>query len=144
MSDLYDEDILLWSERQAALLRRVAAGERVNEADLDWPHVIEEVESVGRSDLHAVESLLFQALLHRVMIEAWPESRDVTAWQSEIRGFLAQARRRYAPSMRQRVDLAGLYADAVEALPEAMDGHPPRPVTATCPVTLKDLLRLPD
>ena len=31
MSDLYDNDILLWSEREAALLRRLAAGERVND-----------------------------------------------------------------------------------------------------------------
>ena len=31
MSDLYEADILLWSEQQAALLRRLAAGERVNE-----------------------------------------------------------------------------------------------------------------
>ncbi|WP_428487199.1 DUF29 family protein [Rhodopila sp.] len=48
MTSLYDEDILLWSERQRDLLRRVAAGEPVNEAP-DWPNIIEEVESVGRS-----------------------------------------------------------------------------------------------
>jgi hypothetical protein len=36
MSD-YDRDILTWSERQAALLlRRRAAGELINDADLDW------------------------------------------------------------------------------------------------------------
>ena len=29
MSDLYDTDVLLWSERQSSLLRRVAAGEPV-------------------------------------------------------------------------------------------------------------------
>jgi hypothetical protein len=28
MIDLYDQDILTWSERQADLLRRLAAGER--------------------------------------------------------------------------------------------------------------------
>ncbi len=33
MSD-YDTDILIWSEHQAALLRRGAAGELLNEADL--------------------------------------------------------------------------------------------------------------
>ena len=32
MGDLYDDDILLWSERQSDLLRRIAAGEPVNEA----------------------------------------------------------------------------------------------------------------
>jgi hypothetical protein len=34
MSD-YDTDLLLWSERQAALLRRAAAGEQVND-QVDW------------------------------------------------------------------------------------------------------------
>ena len=48
MSD-YDTDLLLWSERQAALLRRAAAGERVND-QVDWENVAEEIESLGRSD----------------------------------------------------------------------------------------------
>ena len=47
MSGLYDEDIVLWSEQQADLLRRHAAGERANSADLDWENIVEEIESVG-------------------------------------------------------------------------------------------------
>ena len=35
MSDLYDTDIVTWSEQQAALLRRRAARELVNEAEID-------------------------------------------------------------------------------------------------------------
>jgi hypothetical protein len=31
MSDLYDTDVVAWSERQADLLRRMAGGERVND-----------------------------------------------------------------------------------------------------------------
>src|SRR5882757_283600 len=62
MSD-YDTDILLWSQRQAELLRRLAAGEPVNEAP-DWPNIVEEIESVGNEQLHAVTSLLRQALIH--------------------------------------------------------------------------------
>lgn len=42
----YEADILLWSEHQAELLRRLAAGERVND-QVDWKNLIEEVESVG-------------------------------------------------------------------------------------------------
>ena len=64
MSDLYDADILEWSERQASLLRRVAAGEHVADNDMDWPNIVEEIESVGRSELGTVESLLTQAFLH--------------------------------------------------------------------------------
>jgi hypothetical protein len=136
----YDTDVLVWSERQSALLRRRAAGELVNEAELDWENIAEEIESVGRSELHAVESLLFQALLHRLKAEAWPESRDAENWLAEARGFVAQARRRFVPSMRRKLDLAGLYADALEAMPAVMDGVGPGMVPRECPVTLEGLL----
>ncbi len=46
MSGLYERDALAWAEQQAALLDRMAAGERLNEA-VDWPNVIGEVRDVG-------------------------------------------------------------------------------------------------
>lgn len=52
----YDTDVLLWSERQAALLRRMGAGERVND-QVDWPNVAEEIESLGRSDKREMRSV---------------------------------------------------------------------------------------
>lgn len=139
MSD-YDTDILLWSEHQAGLLRRRAAGELVNEAELDWPNIAEEIESVGSEQRHAVESLLLQALIHMLKAEGWPLSRDVPHWQAEARVFRAQARRRFVPSMRQKVDVAGIYADALRGLPDTIDGQPPLPVPDVCPVTLDELL----
>lgn len=42
-SDLYGDDIRLWSETQSALLRRLSAGEAVAD-QVDWPHVVEEIE----------------------------------------------------------------------------------------------------
>ena len=73
MGELYDVDVLEWSEHQARLLRRHAAGEPANEAP-DWANIIEEIESVGREQMHAVESLLVQALVHDLKSEAWPLS----------------------------------------------------------------------
>jgi hypothetical protein len=140
MSDLYDADILEWSEQQAALLRRVAAGERLNDASPDWANIIEEVESVGREQLHAVESLLVQALLHTLKAEAWPQSPAVPHWQAEARLFRAQARRRFVPSMRDRINLASIYRDAVRGLPDTIDGQAPLPVPDNCAVTLDELL----
>ena len=139
MSD-YDEDILLWSERQSALLRRRAAGELVNDAELDWPNIAEEIEDVGRSQLQAVESLLRQALTHMLKAEAWPHCRDVPNWRADAIGFRIDAASRYAPSMRQRIDLARIYRQAQRALPETMDGQPPLPVPTMCPMTLDELL----
>jgi hypothetical protein len=42
--------------------------------------------------------------------------------------------------MRQKIDVAGLYSDALAGLPETIDGQPPLPVPADCPMTLDDLL----
>src|ERR1700750_3100352 len=120
MHDLYDDDILLWSERQSDLLRRIAAGEPVNERP-DWVNIIEEVESVGRSDLRAVRSLLLQALVHSLEAEAWPNSLSVPALKADSRLSRIQARDAFAPSMRQHIDVEGIYADALQALPETLD-----------------------
>ena len=47
MSDLYDEDFILWTEQQATLLRRRADGDLVNDAELHWRNLAEEIEAVG-------------------------------------------------------------------------------------------------
>ncbi len=140
MSDLYDTDIVIWSEEQSALLRRIAAGERLNAAQPDWPNIIEEIESVGNEQVRAVESLLFQALVHDLKVAAWPAAPDVPHWQAEARGFRAQASLRFAPSMRQRIDVAKLYAKALRVLPDTIGGQPPLPVPAACPLTLDAML----
>ena len=140
MSDLYDDDILLWSEHQADLLRRRAAGELVNEAELDWPNIAEEIESVGNEPLHAVESFMVRALLHDLKATAWPLSRDVPHWRAEARRFRGDAASRFAPSMRQRIDMAKVYRRALRAMPETIDDQPPLPVPESCPMTLDELL----
>jgi hypothetical protein len=139
MADLYEADILLWSERQRDLLRRVAAGEPVNETP-DWPNIIAEIESVGNEQRFAVESLLMRALIHMLKAEAWPLSRDVPHWQAEARVFRATAQSRFTPSMRQKIDLERIYRRALRGLPDTIDGQPPLPVPPDCPVTLDELL----
>ncbi len=140
MGDLYNSDVLTWSERQGALLRRRAAGELVNDAEMDWPNIAEEIESVGSSQLAAVRSLLSRALAHMLKCEAWPASREVAHWHAEAVRFRQEALDVYSPSMRQRLDIERLYGRAVRQLPEAIDGQPPLPVPPTCPTTLDELL----
>jgi hypothetical protein len=139
MSD-YDTDILLWSERQSELLRRRATGELVNDADLDWPNIAEEIESVGREQLHAVQSLLMQALVHMLKADAWPLCRDAPTWRADATVFRVDAARRYVASMRQRTDLERIYRQALRAMPETIDGQAPLPVPQICPWPLDDLL----
>jgi hypothetical protein len=138
MSD-YDTDILAWSEHQASLLRRLAAGERVND-QIDWQNVAEEVESVGRSELHRAASLLVQALRHRLKILAWPDSSEVPHWQEEATIFQMDAARAFQESMRQRLDIDWIYRRARHRCSAQIDGHPPRSLPETCPFTLDELL----
>lgn len=139
MGDLYDTDVFEWSTHQAGLLQRIANGEAVN-AEVDWPNVVEEIVAAGQSQVDAIESWLFRAFEHDLKAEAWPLALDVPKWRGDARGFRARARRKYRPSMRQKLDVGGIYADALSALPDTMDGQPPLPVPATCPVTLDELL----
>lgn len=109
---LYERDALAWAEQQAELLRRLAAGERVNAA-VDWPHVIEEVHDLGLSELRACQSLLQQAIMHLLKLHAWPGDLAAGHWREEAGISLDDAGRRFAPSMRQRIGLDELYARAV-------------------------------
>jgi hypothetical protein len=143
MSDLYDTDILQWSEQQADLLRRRDAGELVNDAELDWSNIAEEIEDVGRSMLYAVGSHLTLALRHDLKAEAWPRSLLEPSWRAEARLHRRLARKKFTPGMRQKLDLAELYADALAGLPEELDATAPLPVPQTCPVTLEELLGEP-
>ena len=137
--DLYDTDILAWSKAQAERLRRVAAGERVN--DLDWAHVIEEVEDVGKSQLSAVTSNLANAIAHALKVCAWPDNLAVDHWRGEVVTFLANARSRFEPGMQQYVDAAALYADALEDIRAAgpMGGRDPLPLPDAVPLTVAEL-----
>ena len=98
MGALYDDDIVLWSEAQAALLRRLAAGERVNDA-LDFENLIEEVESVGRSQYHGVARHLRVALTHLLLAQRAPGAIWVGHWLIEAQAALDDAEQAYAPSM---------------------------------------------
>jgi Domain of unknown function DUF29 len=133
-------DVLVWSEHQAGLLRRIAAGELVNSAELDWPNIAEEVESVGSEQLYSVQSLLVQALIHMLKTEAWPLSPAAPGWRAEAIRFRGDAAQRFSPSMRQRIEMANLYRRALCAMPETMDGQAPLRVPAECLVTLDELL----
>ncbi len=137
-TDLYT-DALAWSGQQSALLRRLAAGERVNDA-IDWPNVIEEIADVGKSELRAIRSLLRNAIEHLLKIHAWPTG-PVEHWSLEARAFLSHASADIAPSMRRRLGIPELYRRArllVEAA--TLAGQPPRPAPAICPFTVNDLI----
>ncbi len=136
---LYDRDVLAWSQHQADLLRRLGRGERVN--DVDWRNVAEEIEDVGRSELHSVESYLNLVIVHILKLQASPNSKAADHWHAEIVALQTNAQRRFSPSMRHRIDLGALYADSIRQL-RAGDrrGKIKRPWPAANPFTLDQVM----
>jgi len=137
MARVYETDILEWSELQAAALaaRDVDA--------LDWDNLAEEIEDVGSNQFHSVQSHIVQALLHQLKVIAWPNLPYVDGWEAEVRQERGHIRRRFANSMRRKINMDELYRDALDALPATQDRVPAGPEPKECPVTLDDLLAPP-
>jgi hypothetical protein len=84
MSDLYDNDAVLWSERQADLLRRRARGELANDADLDWLNIAEEIDSMGRSERSALSSHVRIVIEHLAKLAASTATDPRASWQETV------------------------------------------------------------
>ena len=114
----YDTDILVWSEQQAALLRRRAAGELLNEADLDWSNIAEEIESLGRSDRRELRSRVATILVHLIKLEASPATDPRAGWRVTVLEQRAGLRDvlRDSPSLTRTV--AAVIAEEIEVARE--------------------------
>jgi hypothetical protein len=108
-ASLYDEDILLWSEEQAEIIRRLGRTRRDLPNELDIENVAEEIESVGRSELAAVKSRIRLILGHSLKLALEPDASAARHWRGEIVVFHAALLDRYAPSMRQHIDMDELW-----------------------------------
>ncbi len=135
MSD-YDTDTVLWSERQADLLRRLAAGERVND-QVDWENVAAEIDSVGRSQRIALASHVRVVLEHLMKLAASPAVEPRRGWRETVRRARADIRELVedSPSLRRtvgtiiarqipevRADVAEMLADYGETSRVAVQG----------------------
>lgn len=69
-NNLYAQDYQLWLEHTASLLRNKNFGE------LDLENLIEEIESMGRSDKNALRSNLRVLLMHLLKYKFQPQNRS--------------------------------------------------------------------
>jgi len=87
-----------------------------------------------------VESLLSLAISHLLKAHCWPDG-PTQHWQHAAVSFLRGARRRFAPSMRQNLDLGALYdAAAEDVLAYTIEGRGPALLPAQVPWSLDDLI----
>lgn len=138
----YDADFLAWTEEQARLLRE-ASRERIN-ASIDWENVAEEIESMGRSEVRAVESALVRVIEHLLKLELSPVAEPRGGWRRTVREQRDQANDALdaSPSLLGRLDLSKAYrrgrSYAVDGLEQ--DRITADQLPADCPYALDTLL----
>jgi hypothetical protein len=112
----YDVDVLSWSEQQAALLRRIAAGETVNDL-IDWENIAEEIESVGQSERRSLASHVRTVLERLAKLEASPAIDPRAGWQDTVSRARADIEDllQASPSLRPKLE-----AVVAEQLPRAL------------------------
>lgn len=79
MSNLYDKDFYGWTQQQAALLKEHRW------AELDMKNLIEEIESLGRSEERELENRLTVLLAHLLKWRYLPNRRG-KSWRLTIKG----------------------------------------------------------
>jgi len=110
-SDLYERDYYAWIQKQVRALRK----HRVEE--IDWANVAEEIEDLGKSEEHSVESHLARISEHFLKL-VYSSTRmkglNRRGWELSIREARHQIRKllRESPSLRRKT--AELFADAYE------------------------------
>jgi len=95
MQSTYENDLALWAENTAQLLR-----ERCWDA-VDWEHLIEEVADLGKSERSAIGSQMERILVHLLKWQYQPQRRSDSCLDS-INDGRSQIRRKLedSPSLR--------------------------------------------
>lgn len=150
MSD-YDTDVVIWADRQAALLRRMGAGERVND-QVDWENLAEEIEALGRSDRRELRNRVRAILVHLIKLQASPADEPRAGWRETVREQRSMIAELLddSPSLRQLVEpaitheLPAARAQAADALADHQEV--PRADPTTMAFTVEQVLEpwLPD
>ncbi|PZV01448.1 MAG: DUF29 domain-containing protein [Leptolyngbya sp.] len=98
---LYDQDYQLWLEDTVAHLKSR------NFDAIDLENLIEEIESLGRSDKQSLNSYLKRLCEHLLKLSYWETERDrcFLGWDREIENFRQEVQEILAdsPSLRNRL-----------------------------------------
>jgi Domain of unknown function DUF29 len=101
VGELYEQDFFLWTQEQAAALRRA----KDSNLPLDWENLAEEIESLGKSDRREVTSQVRRILRHLFKLEASPAVQPRAGWRATIVDARSEIELvlRDSPSLRRQV-----------------------------------------
>src|SRR5437763_3474926 len=119
---LYDEDFYAWTQEQAELLRRGGAGAN----GLDVELIAEESEDLGKSELHACQSLCEHIIEHLLKLAFSGLDEPADHWRREVTEWRVQLKRKLSRSIEAKLDLPNRYRTALRLLRYLRRGMPGR------------------
>jgi len=134
LSSIYEEDYQQWLDKTVLLLKNRQVD------SLDYEHLIEELEALGREQKNTVESLLIQVIQHLLFYQYWSSEREDNErhWRGELIGFRTQLELRLTTNLRNHLSnrLDYLYGKARKMAEVKTDLKLP----SENPYTLADIL----
>ncbi|NCQ97402.1 MAG: DUF29 domain-containing protein [Microcystis wesenbergii Mw_MB_S_20031200_S109] len=134
LSSIYEEDYQQWLDKTVLLLKNRQVD------SLDYEHLIEELEALGREQKNAVESLVIQVIQHLLFYQYWSSQREDNQrhWRGELIGFRTQLELRLTTNLRNHLSnrLDYLYSKAKKMAEVKTDLKLP----SENPYTLADIL----
>jgi len=127
----YEHDFYAWSQYQAEVLRTL----RTRDNRLDRENLVEEVESLGRSERDAVRSQVRRILLHFLKLAYSPARDPRLDWMSSIIQARATLEDKLSPSLRRDAHetLPKLYAKARDQAAVELEKYGERDAVAALP-----------
>jgi Domain of unknown function DUF29 len=110
-ASLYEDDLLAWAEAQAEALRVLACRPELSNL-VDWDNVIEEIETLGRSDFRAVQSFLTLGFIHLIKLASDPMHNPARHWEGEIQNFMSTFQKLCTETIARKLDCDDLWAEA--------------------------------
>ena len=135
---LYDDDFYAWTQDQAELLRRLPSVS--NRLDIEL--IAEEIEDLGKSELHTVQSLCEHIIEHFLKLEFSGLEEPSEHWRDEIVEWRVQIEKKMTRSIAARVDLSTRYLYALRLLRRFERSAPGlmARVPAECPYSLDQII----
>lgn len=136
---VYEVDFYAWTQQQATLLLQ----NRFSELDLE--HLIEEIESLGRSEKRELESRLKVLLMHLLkwQFQADKLNQHERSWLATIRNQRTELRKLLRDNPSLKSHLAGAFSDAYQDARYEAEAETDLPMTTfpeKCPYGLEQVL----
>ena len=137
LQQLYEIDDYLWLEETIKVLKNKDL------ENLDIDNLIEELESLGRSELNKVRSLLKQIIIHILLLEYWQEEydRNCSHWKGEIIAFRDDLNNSLTTTLKNKLvqELDHIYNVALKVVVQKT-GLASNLFPDNCPYSLEQLL----